>query len=99
MNIKLFTDDDTRENVFKHVEVNQPLNIGALQSGSCVAIRRVATPPVSSSGVYLHNKHLFLAGDTLEEPLMPHETPYAHDTVEGCYAEQLVDELNNPGGN
>jgi len=96
MRLSLFMNDDIRENVFRHVEVDQPLNIGAIQSKSVKAIRgntyssgllsRGNTPalgkvtPNSSKRLPLLSPLFSLAHQN--ESLMPLPIPYSELTAE-----------------
>ena len=106
MRLSLFMNDDVRENVFRHVEVDQPLNVGAIQSMSVKAklgntyssgfLSRGNThalgkvTPKSSKGFLLLSPLFSLAHQN--ESLMPLPIPYSQLTG-GCYAEELVDSL------
>ncbi len=93
MRLSLFMNDDVRENVFKHVEVEQPLSIGATQSYSGVARR-------GNKGI---------GSNTSKPPMrlspLPQRTPgsliplqvYTNMTSTCGYAEELMDELNQQG--
>jgi hypothetical protein len=101
MNIKLFTDDNTRENVLKHVRGGNTLCYEPpLQS---VKVIRGNTFPSSSlsrgnttAGVRIaqllstNSSHLFFKTPIHFRSLTPSPTTYTSE----CYAQDLIDDLN-----
>ena len=94
MNFKLFTSDDYRENVLKHVKL-KPNFMDEIRGGSNMfndsysheVNGDTVTPPAHSSG-FDSPLSTVPSGS-----LRPHEISYSNLTSE-CYAQELLDELN-----
>ena len=105
MNIQLFTNDDIRENVLKHIrggsimfmppglqsETDERSNTYPSGSLSRGNIPACRASHLGDSSDLPPKTHSFYS--LRQKSLSPSQTPYVHLTAE-CYAEQLVDELN-----
>ena len=90
MNIRLFTDDNARENILKHIRGGSGL-CGRPPYYTEVARGDSVRAPSQLGKVQKLLSPLFLARNA-SETLMPPQT-YSQLTG-GCYAQELIEELN-----